>query len=503
MRFFATYIPLVLVGAVWGSLGGSLANAQDAEEPPNVVLIVADDLGYGDLGSYGQTQIRTPNLDQMAREGLRFTQFYAGSTVCAPSRSVLMTGQHTGRTPVRGNSGPVRRRTGNKYIDGPIGDVPLPNDTETLADVLQEQGYATGAFGKWGLGGPGSEGIPTKHGFDEFFGYIDHRSAHFYYPEFLFEARGGGAVERVSLEGNQVVSDPYVPGAGHPIESETYSHDVIMEETLSFVDRHREEEPFFLYLPVTIPHPALSVPEEAREPYLTKEGTSIFNEDPFSGGHYPPQSKPYATYAAMVSRLDRDVGRLLDKLQALGLDENTIVLFTSDNGPHDAGGYDPSALDSNGPLREGKGTLYEGGIRAPMIAWGPGCIPAAAQSHHKSYFGDLMATFSELVGTEPPKPNDSVSFLPTLRGHEDQQQTHEALYWEYYGGETQQAVRYGKWKALRRPMLKGAMELYNLERDLSERKNVADDHPQVVNRIKEIMEEKHTPPQLWPEPTEE
>jgi len=502
MHPFTARVLLVLAVFLAGEGITEVANAQAEKELPNIVLVMADDLGYGDLGSYGQTEIQTPHLDQMAREGMRFMQFYAGSTVCAPSRSVLMTGQHTGRTPIRGNSGPVRRRTGNKYIDGPIGDVPLPSDTETIADVLKQRGYATGVFGKWGLGGPGSEGIPTKHGFDEFFGYIDHRSAHFYYPEFLFQARGDGSVERVPLEGNTVESNPYVPGAGHPVERGTYSHDVIMEEAFSFVDRHQDEEPFFLYLPVTIPHAALSVPPEARKPYLTDEGTSIFEENPFSGGHYPPQSKPYATYAAMVSRLDRDVGRLFDKLRTLGLDENTIVLFTSDNGPHDAGGYDPSALDSNGPLRAGKGTLYEGGIRVPMIAWGPGRIPAGGQSPHVSYQGDLMATIADLVHVEPPKPNDSISFLPVLQGREDRQQTHDALYWEFTGGRTHQAVRYGKWKGVRQPMLKGPVELYNLERDLSERDNVASDHPEVVKEVKNIMKEEHTPSKLWPAPGE-
>lgn len=480
MRLCNAHIVLFLLGLVWGAVGSTSAYGQGASgEVPNIVLIMADDLGYGDLGSYGQTDIQTPHLDQMAREGMRFTQFYAGSTVCAPSRSVLMTGQHAGHTPVRGNMRP-----------GGIGNAPLPAESVTIAEMLKEAGYATGGFGKWGLGGPSSSGMPTKQGFDQFFGYLDQLRAHFYYPEFLYENG-----ERVSLPGNEVEENPPIEGAGLPAERETYSHDAIMDRAFSFVDRHQNER-FFLYLPVTIPHAGLTVPPGSRAPYLDEEGNSIFPEEPFSGGHYPEQSMPYATYAAMVSRLDRDVGRLLDKLRALGLQEDTIVLFTSDNGPHDAGGYDPSVFDSNGPLRQGKGTLYEGGIRVPLIAWGPGRIPAGATSSHISYFGDLMATFGDLADIDPPHPNDSISFLPTLL-ETGEQPRHEALYWEYYGGNTQQAVRLGKWKGLRSPMQNGPVELYNLERDLSERKNVASEYPDVVERIKEILIEEHTASKHW------
>jgi len=486
MRFSSVLLAVVCLGLAGGSLGAPAYGQGDAEEPPNIVFIMADDLGYGDLGSYGQTQIQTPHLDNMAREGMRFTQFYAGSTVCAPSRSVLMTGQHTGHTPVRGNMRP-----------GGIGNAPLPDESVTIAEMLKEAGYATGGFGKWGLGGPSSSGLPTKQGFDQFFGYLDQLRAHFYYPEFLYENG-----ERVSLPGNEVIDDPPIEGVGLPVQRGTYSHDAIMDRALSFVDRHQDER-FFLYLPVTIPHAGLTVPSVARAPYLDEDGNSIFPEDPFSGGHYPAQLMPFATYAGMVTRLDRDVGRLLEKVRALGLEEDTIVLFTSDNGPHDAGGYDPSVLDSNGPLRQGKGTLYEGGIRVPMIAWGPGRIPAGARSPHVSYLGDVMETLAQVANVAPPKPNDSISFLPTLLGNEDRQQEHDALYWEYYGGNSQQSVRYGKWKGVRSPAQKGAMELYNLERDLSERENVADERPKIADRIKAIMAEEHTPSEHWSVPTEE
>lgn len=478
-------LTLILVGCLAGATGpGAHAQPTDA---PNIVFIMADDLGYGDLGSYGQRHIQTPHLDQMAREGMRFTQFYAGSTVCAPSRSVLMTGQHTGHTSVRDNARP-----------GGIGNAPLSAESVTVAEMLKKAGYVTGAFGKWGLGGPGSEGAPTKQGFDEFFGYLDQLRAHYYYPEFLF--RSGG--ERIALPGNEVVEDAPIEGAGDPVQRGTYSHNAIMERAFSFMDRH-QDEPFFLYLPVTIPHAALAVPEEARAPYLNDDGSSIFEEKPFSGGSYPAQPMPYATYAAMVSLLDRDVGRLLDKLRALGLEENTNVFFTSDNGPHDAGGYDPFLLDSNGSLRAGKGTLYEGGIRAPMIAWGPGRVPAGATTYHVSYLGDVLATLADLAEVDPPEPNDSISFLPTLLRAGEEQPQHEALYWEYYNRGTVQAVRRGKWKAVRQPMLTGEIELYNLERDLSERQNVADEHPDVVARLEEVMDEAHTPSERWTVPASE
>lgn len=494
MRHFAR---LIVVWAVLLGLGAaergispvsalSDSDQKNKDSRPNIIVIMADDLGYGDLGSYGQTQIQTPHLDQMAREGMRFTQFYAGSTVCAPSRSVLMTGQHTGHTPVRGNMRP-----------GGIGNAPLPAESVTLAEMLNSAGYVTGVFGKWGLGGPGSEGMPTKQGFDEFFGYLDQLRAHFYYPEFIF--RGGG--EQVPLEENKVVEEPPIEGAGQVVRRGTYSHDAIMNRAFTFVERHREGAPFFLYLPVTIPHASLTVPPEAREPYLDEQGNSIFAEDAFSGGHYPAQSMPYATYAAMVSRLDRDVGRLLEKLRALNLTENTVVLFTSDNGPHDAGGYEPSVFDSNGPLRDGKGTLYEGGIRVPMIAWAPGLVPAGARTPQTSYLGDVMATLADLANTDPPKPNDSLSFLPTLLGTPEKQETHEFLYWEYYGGNPQQAVRKGKWKALRHPET-GNVELYNLQRDLSERENLAAEHPDVVTRLVNIMKREHAPSKHWTLPTE-
>lgn len=478
---------LVLLG------GGALVGCGDETDPasedpprPNIVLIVADDLGYGDLGSYGQEQIQTPHLDRMAEEGLRFTQFYAGSTVCAPSRSVLMTGQHTGRTPIRGN----------REIQ-PIGQHPLPDSSLTVAEVLQEAGYRTGAFGKWGLGGPESEGHPLQQGFDEFYGYLGQRRAHFYYPEFLFHNH-----ERVTLDGNAVGPDDFSgPGAGPPVERGTYSHDAIMEKALAFIDGSAEEQPFFAYLPVTIPHASVVAPEEAFGPYTDEDGNSIFEEEPHEGGHYTDQPIPKAAYAAMVSHLDQDVGRIVERLHELGMAENTLVLFTSDNGPHREGGYDPAYFNSNGPLRGMKGDLYEGGLRVPHLAWWPDRIEGGTTTDHVGYFADYVATFAELAGTEPPgAASASVSFAPTLLGRPEEQPTHEALYWEFYGGDPKQAVRVGRWKAVRHPMWTGSIQLYDLETDEGEARDVSGDHPEVVEEMNALMDEAHKPSPVWDAP---
>jgi arylsulfatase A-like enzyme len=447
--------------------------------PPNIVVIMADDLGYGDIGPYGQRKIRTPRLDQMAADGTRFTQFYAGSTVCAPSRSVLMTGQHTGRTPIRGN----------KEVK-PIGQEPLPASAITVAEVLRAAGYATGVFGKWGLGGPGSEGAPTRQGFDAFFGYLDQRRAHFYYPEFLF--RGD---ERVPLPGNKTRPDPRTVGAGWPLERGRYSHDAIADEALAFIERHRDE-PFFLYVPFTIPHAELQVPDDALKPYLDERGKSVFPEQPFPGNHYSPQPMPRAVYAAMITRLDRDVGRILDKLRALGLDKNTIVFFTSDNGPHQEAGHDPEFFDSNGPLRGIKRDLYEGGIRVPMIAWGPGTVPARRVSDQVWAMWDILPTVAELAGAKSPSGIDGLSMVQAITGR-GQRREHAYLYWEFYERGSAQAVRAGKWKAVRKPMLAGPIELYDLETDAGEERNIAARHPDVVERLRAHMDEAHTPSAVW------
>ncbi|MFQ5811206.1 MAG: arylsulfatase, partial [Armatimonadota bacterium] len=373
-------------------------------DKPNLIYILADDLGYGDVGCYGQEKIWTPSLDRMAAEGMRFTQHYSGSTVCAPSRCSLMTGKHTGHTWIRAN-----------------GRAPIRPEDVTVAEVLKDAGYATGMAGKWGLGHVGATGDPNRKGFDHFFGYVDQGRAHFYYTEYLW--RNG---EKVVLAGNE---------GG---KRGTYSHDLIAAEGLEFIRKNRDES-FFLYLPYTIPHAEVIVPEDSLAEYRGK-----FPEKPFEGGHYCAQETPNAARAGMITRMDRDIGRVFALLKELGLDEDTLVMFSSDNGPCAAGGQDYQFFESQGPLRGIKRDLYEGGIRVPTIARWPGKIEAGAVSEHVSAFWDVLPTFAELAGGEPPADIDGISMAPTLLGRSDEQKQHEYLYWEHKGA---QAVRLGDWKA--------------------------------------------------------
>lgn len=449
---------------------------QPTEEPspeqPNIILIVADDLGYGDLGSYGQQQILTPVLDQLAQDGMRFTNFYAGATVCAPSRSVLMTGIHTGHNEIRGN----------REVK-PMGQQPLRDETFTLAEVLKTSGYRTGLMGKWGLGGPDSEGEPNKQGFDHFFGYLGQRHAHNYYPEFLFRN-----TERVLLPGNVLPEPIRDDGAGHAIEKVTYSHDLIANEAIEFVAQD-SDQPFFLLLTLTIPH----ANNEAKAEGMEVPSWGIYGDE-----NWPD---PQKGLAAMISRMDRDIGRLLEQVDQAGQTDNTIVLFTSDNGPHAEGGNDPDYFDSNGPLRGIKRDLYEGGIRVPLIAKWPGKIQGNTTSDHIGYFGDFYQTFAEIAGTDLSMHVDedeltSISIIPALTGN-GQQQNHPYLYWEFYEQGSRQAVRKGNWKAVRQPMFDGPIELYNLETDLGEQNNVADQHEDVVEEMRSLLEEAHVPNEQW------
>lgn len=492
---FAMMVAAVTLLVITGCRQGGESDSEILQSPkPNIVYILADDLGYGDIGSFGQARIQTPNLDRMAAEGMRLTQHYAGSTVCAPSRSVLMTGLHTGHTPVRGN----------REVH-PIGQFPLPYGVPTVAEILKEAGYATGAFGKWGLGYPGSEGSPSRQGFDLFYGYNDQRRAHFYYPEFLFREVPGRDPERVPLEGNVVYdtsteSFPH-PGSGPPKVRGIYSQDAIAREALSFIDRYAGgEQPFFLYLPLTIPHASLTVPEIAMEPYLDDNGESIFTEKPFPGDHYTRQDRPRATYAAMVTLLDSYVGRVLDKLEERGISGQTLVIFSSDNGPHLEGGHDPEFFDSNGPLRGFKRDLYEGGIRVPTLAWWPGTVQAGATSDHISAFQDMLPTFAELAGT-PSLPNiDGISMVPALTGSGEQVE-HEFLYWEFPARGGKQAVRKGKWKAVRLNVSENPeapVELYNLEEDPAEQENIAGRYPEVTGALRRIMDEARISSEVFP-----
>ena len=457
-------------------------SAQDADtsttgdgRPPNIVFIMADDLGYGDLGSYGQAMIQTPRLDQMAEEGMRFTDFYAGATVCAPSRSVLMTGLHTGHTPVRGNAGD------DLTIQA------LRPEHVTVAEVLADVGYTNGLVGKWGLGdeGAASFGRPMNQGFDEFFGYLNQVHAHNYYPEFLWHGE-----EKVPLR-NEVTRTPGNYGGfagGYATKRVDYTHDLFADSALAFVDKH-QDRPFFLYLALTVPH--ANNEERHTDAY---HGMEVPDYGPYADKSWP---EPQKGHAAMITRMDADVGRLLDRVDSLGLGENTVVFFTSDNGPHAEGQADPDFFNSNGPLRGIKRALYDGGIRVPFIVRWTGHVPAGTANDHVGYFGDVMATAADLAGTAPPDSLDSISIVPTMLGNESEQETHDYLYWEFYEQGSRQAVRWGRYKGIRQPMSTGQTELYDLQTDIGERHNLADDYPALVRHLESLMDEAHVSSPLW------
>ena len=425
---------------------------------PNIIFILADDLGYGDLGCYGQEQIKTPHLDRLAKEGMRFTRFYAGSTVCAPSRCALMTGLHTGHCLIRGN-----RR------------VDLRDKDYTVAELLCEAGYRTGMFGKWGLGSEGGTGLPTLQGFQEFFGYLDQAHAHNYYPTYLI--RG---TEREPLD--NVVPRQGPEGQGVASQKKSYSHDLIMNEALRFLDQNNNE-PFFLYLPVTIPH----ANNEAGDAGMEVPDLGIYADR-----NWP---EPEKGRAAMISYLDRDIGRLMRKLKELKVDDRTIVFFSSDNGPHDEGGSTSEFFNSSGSLRGSKRYLYEGGIRVPLIVRWPGKVKAGSQSNHVAAFWDFMPTVSDLAGISPPKHIDGLSFAPTLLS-EGQQKEHDYLYWEFHEHGKIQALLIENHKALRG--LGKEVLLYNLTDDPSETKNIASTRPDLVKRVEKIFLEERSPSDVWP-----
>lgn len=408
-----------------------------AAPKPNVIFILADDLGYGDLGCFGQSQIKTPQLDRLAAEGMRFTQAYAGTTVCAPSRCALMAGLHTGHSHIRGN----------KEIQ-PEGQEPMPADTFTVAHLMQRAGYTTGIIGKWGLGHPGSASTPEKMGFDYFFGYNCQRKAHEYYPPSLW--RGTNIVK---------------------LEGKTYSHDLMAQEALEFVRRNKEK-PFFLYLPFTIPHGKFQVPDQGQ----------------YAGKDWPNQFK---NIAAMISRLDNDIGRLISLLEELGLDKNTLVFFASDNGA----GYDPGFFQSSGPLRGRKRDMYEGGLRSPSIAWWRGKIQPGIASEQVWAFWDIMPTLAELTAQDLPVPTDGISILPALL--ENRPVEHPPLYFEFHERGFSRAARIGDWKAVSLGTAR-PLELYNLKTDLGEQHDAAADHPNLVKQFNDFFKSARTESALWP-----
>jgi arylsulfatase A len=443
---------------------------------PNIIFILADDLGYGDLSCYGQLKFQTPNIDRLASQGMLFRQHYTGCTVSAPSRASLMTGLHTGHSPIRGNKGWK-----------PEGEWPMPSSYITLAEMLKAKGYATGAFGKWGLGFIGTEGDPNNQGFDEFFGFNSQTLAHNYYPYYLWHNG-----EKIVLKENE------------GFKTGIYSTDTIHSAAINFLKGNRNK-PFFLYYATTIPHAELLAKPQYMDMFRGKfDPEKVFNGvdsgKTYRLGPYGSQPESHATFAAMVIELDDYVGDIMDQLKTLGLENNTIILFASDNGPHLEGGGDPDFFNSNGPLRGYKRDLYEGGIRTPFLVRWPGKIKPGSETDHISAFWDIMPTISEITGSKMSSETDGISFLPVLLGKKDQKQ-HESLYWEFHEQGGKIAVRMGNWKGIRLNADKipgSAMELYDLSKDIGEAINVAASNPEIVRKIDSIMKKEHIPSKDYP-----
>jgi len=466
----------LLPAALFTSLSVISCSQSDRDRQlPNIVYILADDLGYGDLSCYGQTKFSTPNIDRLSRQGMLFRNHYTGCTVSAPSRSCLMTGLHTGHTPVRGNKNWK-----------PEGNWPLQGSSVTIAELLKTKGYTTGAFGKWGLGYIDTEGDPNAQGFDEFYGYNCQTLAHNYYPDHLWHNH-----EKILLHEN----DSSRTGA--------YSPDLIHREALRFIENNKSK-PFFLFYPTTIPHAELF----AKEDYMNLFRGKLDPEKSFKGtdegpnfrlGPYGSQPEAHAAFAAMVKELDDYVGEILALLEELGLDKNTIVLFASDNGPHLEGGADPDYFGSNGPLRGYKRDMYEGGIRTPLIVRWPGKVKENAVSDHISAFWDVMPTFAEIAGAEVPYKTDGISFLPALLGKK--QKNHDYLYWEFHEQGGKVAVRMDNWKAVRLNAdigIQDSIELYDLSVDEGETNDIAASNPEIVDKMIGIMKEAHTTSEIFP-----
>ncbi|MBA4147234.1 MAG: arylsulfatase [Verrucomicrobia bacterium] len=487
LRYFARLLAIILVALLCISPEAFAKQTRN----PNIIFILTDDLGYGDVGAFGQTKIKTPNIDRMAREGMKFTQHYSGSPVCAPARCVLMTGKHPGHATSRDN----------REIK-PEGQFPIPDEEITLAELMKQSGYVTGAFGKWGLGSPESSGSPLKQGFDRFYGYNCQRVAHNLYPTYLYDND-----RRVSLNNHEFSAHQKLPENADPNDPASYKQfigkefapDLYAEQALRFIREHKDR-PFFLYFPTIIPHLALQVPEDSLQEYA-----GMFAETPYPGGKsYLPHYTPRAAYAALITRMDREVGRMMELINELGLDEETIFVFTSDNGPavDGSGGVDSGFFNSNAGMRGYKGSVYEGGIRVPTIVRWKGRIKAGTESDRVTGFEDWMPTLLNLSGakSKAPREIDGISFAPVLLGKK--QSERPFLYREFpapnYGG--QQSVRVGDWKAVRQNLNrrdKAApnlhIELYNLKNDPAETTDVSAKNQKIVARMDKLMREQHTP----------
>ena len=481
---------VLLLALAWLVPGDAEAQALPARKP-NIIFILADDLGYNEVGTYGQRGIRTPNIDRLAKEGVRLTDHYSGSPVCAPSRAVLLTGLHTGHAYIRDNDEMGFR--GDVWRDPALeGQRPLPAGTFTMATMLKRAGYATAAVGKWGLGGPGSEGEPTRLGFDFFFGFLCQRVAHNHYPAYLWRNTTKVSLDNPGIYPHEKFpadKDPKAPSSYERYGGKQYALDMMGQEARAFITANKDR-PFFLYFAPTVPHASLQVPEDSLAEYL---GT--LPDTPYLGDKgYLPHRAPRAAYAAMVTRLDREVGRLLQLVRDLGLDRDTLIVFTSDNGPTFNGGTDSAFFESAGPFRGLKTMVYEGGIRVPMVARWSGKIPAGTVSAHVSAFEDYMPTFAEMAGVEQPAGIDGVSMLAALQGRASEQKPREYLYWEFQG---RQVVRLGAWKGIRQAA-SGAFELYDLSKDIGEKNDVATANPDAVTRIERIMRTARTESALFP-----
>lgn len=487
-------------------VGALSALAAGAQSKPNIIYIMCDDMGWGDLGCYGQQLIATPNLDRMAAEGMRFTQAYAGSPVSAPSRASFMTGQHTGHTHVRGNkeywpgSGSVTYGKNTDYAR--VGQEPYATDHVIIPEIMKQEGYTTGMFGKWAGGYEGSASTPDKRGIDEYYGYVCQFQAHLYYPNFLNEysrSAGDTEVRRVVLEDN---IDHPMHGDGYKNRKQ-YTADLIHQKAMAWLDKQTADQPFLGIFTYTLPHAELAQPEDS---ILLAYKGKFCQEKTYGGdasSRYNPTQYGHAEFAAMITRLDVQVGEILAKLKEKGLDENTIVIFTSDNGPHEEGGADPAFFNRDGVLKGTKRSTHEGGIRVPFIVRWPGTVPAGVVSDHQLAFYDLMPTFCDLAGVEnyvskysnPDLANDyfdGISFLPTLTGNGEQEK-HDFLYWEFH--ETNMmGLRMGNWKLV---VKNGACSLYDLATDVHEDTNVASKYPDIVNKMKEIIRREHTDSQLF------
>lgn len=474
---------ILLCGQVFGQ--AKKGNNKKAKHP-NIIYVYADDMGYGELGSYGQQKIKTPHLDKMAKEGMRFTQHYTSTPVCAPARCMLMTGKHGGHSYIRGN---YELGGFEDSLEG--GQMPLPEGTFTIAALLKKAGYTTGLCGKWGLGMNGTTGSPLRQGFDYYYGYLDQKQSHNFYPSHLWENDKWDTLDNPYMN----VHRPLDPATAQDkdfayYKGNVYAPEKMTEKALGFINKHKDQ-PFFLYLPYTIPHVSLQAPDKYIQQYVGK-----FAEQPYYGDKgYAPAKYPYSTYAAMITYLDDQVGIIMDKIKALGLDDNTIIMFSSDNGATFNGGVNYAFFNSVGGLRGLKMDVFEGGIREPFIARWPGKIPAGTTSDLISVQYDLMATLAELTGQHAAH-TDGISFLPELLGKKEQQQKHDYLYFEYPEKGGQLAIRMGDWKAVKLDLRKqpdNKWMVFNLKTDPAETVDVAAQHPELIRQFDAIVKKEHQP----------